>query len=98
MTDYADLLEADYNFLIAFNLSSESKSKFKKYIKELLAEIQAERIFCKSRKNELSILYDIVTSVLCIFFPHLNNSRTEYIILQSYKTKLVIDRMLLIRF
>lgn len=90
MADHADPLEIDHNPLIAFNVASKSKSGFRKCIDELPTEIQAEGIFCKSREDESPMLYGVVTPAPCISPPHSDNSGSGHIILQSYKTKLII--------
>ena len=90
MADHANPLEADHNPLIAFNVSSESKSGFRKCVEELPAEIQVEGTFCKSREDGSPMLYGVVTPAPCISSPHSDNSGAGHIILQSYKTKFVI--------
>jgi len=80
----------NHNSLIAFNIASKFKSEFKKYIKELSAEILVEEIFCKSREDEFLMFYNVIISNSCISFSHSDNSESEYIILQFYKTKLII--------
>ena len=90
MTDHLDFLKMNYNFLIAFNIVLKFKSEFRKCVEKLSAEILAEEIFCKNREDEFSMFYDIVTSDSCIFLSHSDNSESEYIILQFYKTKLII--------
>ena len=90
MTDHVDPSEVDHNPLIAFNVLSDSNSEFKKCVEELSAEIQAEGIFCKTREDGSPMLYGFVTSAPCISPSHSDNAGTGHIILQSYKTKLVI--------
>ena len=90
MADHSDPLEVDHTALIAFNVASESKSGFTKCVEELPAEIQAEGVFCKSREDGSPMLYGIVTPAPCISPPHSDNSGSGHLILQSYKTKLII--------
>ena len=90
MADYADPLDVDHNPLITLNVASESESGFRKCIEELPAEIQAEGIFCKSREDGSPMLYGVVTPAPNISQLHSDNSGSGQIILQSYKTKLII--------
>ena len=90
MEDHADPLKIDHNPLITFNVTSESKSGFRKCVEELSIETQTEDVLCKSRDDESSMLYDVITSGPCITPLHADNSGSEHIILQSYKTKLII--------
>ena len=90
MKDHADLLKIDHNSLIAFNVTSEFKSDFRKCVEKLSIETQTENVLCKSRDDESSMLYDVIISGPCITPPHADNSESGHIILQFYKTKLII--------
>jgi hypothetical protein len=90
MADYADPLKPDHNPLVALNVISESPFGFKKCIGGLPDELAQEGIFCKAGDNGSPLLYGIVTPASSISPPHVNNSGSGRIILQTYKTRLLI--------
>jgi len=90
MKNHADPLKIDHNSLIAFNVTSEFKSDFRKCVEKLSIETQTENVLCKSKDDESSMLYNVITSGSYITPSHADNSGSGHIILQSYKTKLII--------